>query len=184
MRRTTTLMTATLTASAAVLALAGPVTADDAPRWQRVPDQPPLVMEGCGATITFDEEVNRVRELVTETEEGLRILVKGKLLIRATTDDGRTGLLDASGPADIRLADGVGNVVLRGMSLLIATDEMVREAHEEAGLPELALVKGRVQIRDVFDEESGELISTEFVSLPRPGRRIVDVCTLLEDEDG
>jgi hypothetical protein len=151
-------------ALAAPLALlfASPATADQGP--------PPRPLDACGGTVTVETIVDTTRFI--ETKSGFQIVGNG--VVR---------LSDQNSSADIRIPGRVSfsgdetgtRIVLTGRNLLIPDTESLRAALADAGLPDIALITGRVVILETFDEETGTVTDRIVSATPK----VTDVCALL-----
>lgn len=152
-------------ASAAPLALsfASPAVADDGPPGNSVP--------ACGGTVTVETIVDTTRFI--ETKSGVEIV--GNCAV---------GLSDENSSVDIRIpgresfsADpsGATRIVLSGQNLLVPDTESLRQALADAGLPDIALISGRVVILETFDEKTGTVTDRIVSATPK----VTDVCALL-----
>ena len=165
------LMAAGLLSAGLVAGSAGPAMAKPP---IPVEPSPPLVVEACGTQVTLTDVVNKGR---IHTKKGSATTkTTGALKILATTPDGRSVLLNASGPAR-RTPTGTGfRLEARGQNISIALTEGERAIHEAIGLPVIALTSGPLDATLSFDETGQEIIS---IDLHRRPPRVVDVCDLL-----
>jgi len=160
-----------------VLALGVATPSSAAPKGDFEPlgDLPPQVVSACGTTLTIDEEVNRERIRVTETDTGAIIEIRGFLSISVVAADGRSATVNASGPITIT-ASATGNVVeLRGRNFITPGNPLQAAALAAAGLPLVSLTSGPISFQEVFGP-TGALLSTSVERVPPV---VVDVCTLL-----
>lgn len=136
--------------------------------WEKVPDADPYTSVNCGTTLTFTEVVNREwRRITTDADGTMHIQVTGAYKMRVTTKDGRTAMINASGPGFSTLTDaGVYTFDARGRNSLT----LDRYAQRVLGLPQDALVAGPVTIRVGAD---GSL------TLVRAPAHVWSVCDLL-----
>ena len=163
-------------AALVTLSLAGTsFAAQDESEWQPAEDYPPFTFAACGTQVTVDEGRNEVVERVVEQSNGTRIEFKGHLDLVLETADGRSAVVDASGPGKITITSTHTIVSMRGANLLMAVDAKGRRFHRENGLPTMALTEGPVLIHEVPGDEEGESTQT----LRRAPIHVVDACTLL-----
>jgi hypothetical protein len=144
---------------------ASPAAADEGP--------PPLTLSACGGTVTLEQIVDTTR--LIETKAGIQIVGNGvvQLSDRDSTIDVRIpGRVSFSSDAET----GVTRIVLTGQTLLIPDTEGLRTALADAGLPDIALIHGRVVIVENFDEETGTVTDRIVSATPR----VTDVCALLD----
>lgn len=161
-----------------VLALSVATPASAAPKgpWEPAGDNPPQVIQACGTTLIIDEEVQRERIRVTETDTGATIEIRGFLSISVVAADGRSVTVNASGPITIT-ASATGNVIeLRGRNFITPANPIQAAAFTAAGLPLVSLTSGPATFQEVVDPETGELLSASILRVPPV---VTDVCTLL-----
>jgi hypothetical protein len=113
--------------------------------WEKVPDSEPYVTQDCGTTLTFTETVNKEWQRVTMDEDGtFHIQVSGAYKLTVTTEDGRSAMLNASGPGfHTALPDGTYIFNARGLNWFSLTPEEAAEL----GLPEDAILSGPITVR-------------------------------------
>jgi hypothetical protein len=144
------------------LSFASPAVADEAP--------PPIL--GCGGGVSVEPIVDTTRFI--ETKSGLQIVGNGV----ARVSDGDSSVdVQIPGRASFSLdpATGATRIVLSGQILLIPDTESLATALADAGLPEIALVTGRVVILQTFDEATGTFTAEIVSATPH----VTDVCALL-----
>lgn len=152
--------------------------------------QEPFTFEGCGTQVTVSEEVNEVRERVTETDVAVIVEAEGRLIVRADTADGRTARIDASGPATFFIVNdedaGTSTFTgqFRGNTLILPFEDNAAQeaALEEAGIPQFALTVGTLLVQDVSEftpevDAPPKVISSEVLRVPNT---VIDACTLLK----
>ena len=134
------------------------------------------MIQACGTTLIIDEEVQRERIRVTETDTGATIEIRGFLSISVVAADGRSVTVNASGPITIT-ASATGNVIeLRGRNFITPANPIQAAAFTAAGLPLVSLTSGPATFQEVVDPETGELLSASILRVPPV---VTDVCTLL-----
>ncbi len=148
--------------TACVIASPSPASAQDA--------LPPV--EPCGstlvATVVKDTTNTREHEVFGQTT--------GNAVVELTDADSTVTL---NVPGRVRFGTGDrpqdARITLTGRTVLLPdTSLAVREAFREAGLPDIALITGRVVIDEAYNDE-GELTD---VDISYRGR-VTDVCALL-----
>jgi hypothetical protein len=148
------------------LAVATPASAEPVPP----PPLPPMC-DGEVLTIEFVRDTSRFHP----REFGFSVTGNG--IVRLSDGDSS---VDVRVPGRLSITDdpeaGTLTFVLSGRNLLFAETPAQREALEAAGLPEIALITGRVVIVSTFDPEE-ETVSEEIVSFTP---HVVDVCALLD----
>jgi hypothetical protein len=137
-------------------------------KWVKVPDAGPYTIRDCGTRVTVTEVVNREYQRVTTDADGTtHIQVRGAYKLRVTTKDGRTALINASGPGFHTLTEaGVYTFDGRGLNIF----NLDRMAQEALNLPALSVLSGPITVRVATD---GSL------TLVRAPAHVRDVCDLL-----
>jgi hypothetical protein len=179
--RRSVLVVVGVTAFALVLPV-GPASAAPKSKFERAQPQAPFPLPACGTTVTISEVANKVRERVTTTADGQTVInIRGHYVLRVTAEDGRTATINASGPADYTFsADGRRSLLqFKGQTVLFPFPDGSAEAaaQKAAGLPAFALTSGPIEIVDVLNPETGQVLTEEFTQTPG---HVVDVCSLLE----
>jgi hypothetical protein len=136
--------------------------------WEKVPSADPYTSVNCGTTLTVAEVVNREWQRITTDANGtMHIQVTGAYKLLITTEDGRSVLVNASGPGFHTLdAAGVFTFDARGLTIL----GLDPEAAQDLGLPLDAVLSGPFTVRVDADGTS---------TLVRAPAHIRDVCDLL-----
>lgn len=113
--------------------------------WEKISDADPYTSHDCGTTLTFTQVVNREWQRITTDADGtMHIQITGAYKWRVTTKDGRTAMINASGPSFSTLTDaGVYTFDARGLNSLT----LHPHAQRILGLPQDAVVAGPVTIR-------------------------------------
>jgi hypothetical protein len=172
-------------ASAATALLAVAATASPATAAKPEPITTPEFVElgeFCGSSITLTFVENNVKRSLVEGESGFTERLRGNFVIELTTDDGRSavlrtpGQLRIIGAGDSVTVSSIGRTFLALPPLSIPELEAQRDAQIEAGLPDLALITGRVDTAITLDPETGMEIDAEITY----SGRVIDVCELLE----
>ncbi len=137
--------------------------------WEKLPSADPYTSVNCGTTLTVTEVVNREWQRITTDANGtVHIKITGAYKVLITTEDGRSALVNASGPAFHTLdAAGVFTFNARGLTILGGLDP---EAAQDLGLPLDAVLSGPFTVRVNAD---GTL------TLVRAPAHIRNVCDLL-----
>jgi hypothetical protein len=137
-------------------------------------EHPPPIF-ACGGQITI--EVLKDTTNFKELDFGFQ--TAGNAVLRVSDGDSSV-LLRLPGRARVTFdpETGTSTQSLTGQTLLVPFTEEQRAAIEAAGLPELALIKGRVVITEEFNPETGEPISAQVVSHTP---NVTDVCALLDE---
>jgi hypothetical protein len=152
---------------AATLGTTGPAQARG-DTWVKVPDAGPYTIRDCGTRVTVTEVVNREYQRVTTDADGTtHFQVRGAYKLRVTTTDGRTALINASGPGFHTLTEaGVYTFDGRGLNIF----NLDRMAQEALDLPALSVLSGPITVRVDTD---GSL------TLVRAPAHVRNVCDLL-----
>jgi len=143
------------------LSVAAPAAAEVGP--------PPV--PACGGTVSVQTIVDTTQ--FVETKSGFQIVGNG--VVR---------LSDQNSSVDVRIPGrvsfstdktGATRIVLTGRNLLVPDTESLRTALADAGLPDIALVTGRVVVLETFDEATGTVTDRIVSASPH----VTDVCALL-----
>jgi hypothetical protein len=164
-------MKAALTAAATTILLAATAGTAQArgDGWEKVAPADPYTSVDCGTTLTVTEVVNREWQRVTTDADGItHIQVTGAYKVLITTEDGRSALVNASGPGFHSLdAAGVFTFDARGLTILGLTPEQA----QQLGLPLDAVLSGPFTVRS---DPDGTL------TLLRAPSHVRSVCGLLK----
>ncbi len=152
--------TALALTSAALMLMATTAAAQET---EPPPGPPPI--NACGTTPLMVEEV-KVNINQRENETGFG--ASGVFVLRISDEDSSV-VVRQSGSFSVKLTESGATVTNNGRTLLIPNDPALAEAIEEAGLPELPLIIGRVVIED--GPNGPEIVSVKG--------RVIDVCELL-----
>lgn len=152
--------TALALTSAALMLTAMPAAAQET---EPPPGPPPL--NACGTTLKVEEvKVNIHRR---ETKTGFAL--SGNFVLRISDEDSSV-VVRVPGHVSVKITETGATITNTGRTLLIG-DPALAEAIEEAGLPELPLIIGRVVIEDNLEGTAPEIVSVKG--------RVIDVCELL-----
>lgn len=161
---------------ALVLVVAAPSSAAPKGDWQPVEDTPPTVVSACGTTLTIDEAVSRQRVRVTGTADGALIEVRGFLSVSVTAADGRSAVVNASGPTTVTATSSSNLIELTGLNFIAGGTPVQAAAIEAAGLPAVSATSGPITLVETLDPVTGTPVSARVERVPPT---VVDVCTLL-----
>lgn len=152
---------------AATLSTTGPAQARG-DKWEKVPDAGPYTIRDCGTKVTVTEIVNREYQRVTTDADGtMHFQVRGAYKLRVTTADGRTAMINASGPGFHTFTEaGVYTFDARGLNIF----NLDRMAQRALNLPALSVLSGPITVRVSVD---GAL------TLVRAPAHVRNVCDLL-----
>ena len=153
------------------LALPTPALADS--HEEPPPSPPPPAL--CGGAV--EVELLRDRTRFKPLENGFQ--QQGSLRLRVSDKDSSVEL---NLPGRLRLADdpqsGVRTIVLSGRNLLLPATDGELAAVRRAGLPDIALVTGRVVLTEGIKPDGSIVPGSERVESFTP--RVTDVCALLD----
>ena len=153
------------------LALPTPALADS--HEEPPPSPPPPAL--CGGAVRV--ELLRDRTRFKPFENGFQ--QQGSLRLRVSDEDSSVEL---NLPGRLRLADdpqsGVRTIVLSGRNLLLPATDGELAAVRRAGLPDIALVTGRVVLTEGIKPDGSIVPGSERVESFTP--RVTDVCALLD----
>lgn len=146
------------------LSFASSASADEGP--------PPSSVHACGGTVTVETLVDTTR--FVETKSGFQIVGNG--VVRLSDEDSS---VDIRIPGRVSFgpdaATGGTRIVLSGRDLLIPDTKSLAAALADAGLPDIALITGRVVVVETFDEQTGTVTDRIVSATPH----VTDVCALL-----
>ncbi len=139
---------AALTSAALATAMLSAATAPAQARgdgWEKVPSADPYTSVNCGTTLIVTEVVNREWQRITTDANGTTHIQRtGAYKVLITTEDGRSVLVNASGPGFHTLdAAGVFTFDARGLTIL----GLDPEAAQDLGLPLDAVLSGPFTVR-------------------------------------
>lgn len=127
-----------------------------------LPGPPPI--NACDTSL----EVEVLKEVFQRRDTGTGFTTSGTLVLRISDDDSSV-VVRQSGRFSVRLSETGAAVTNTGRTLL--DNPGLVDAIEEAGLPGLPLIIGRVVIEDNLEGTSPEIVSIRG--------RVIDVCELL-----
>ena len=176
-------MRTSVIAAMAVLAVGATASPAVAAKPERVPT-PDAVEVGtfCGSEITLTFIKNNLKRSFVEGESSFTERLRGNFVVEVTTSDGRSavvrtpGLFRATGTGDRVTLNSIGRTLLVLPPEDIQEAEAQRDAQRAAGLPDLALITGRVDTVLTIDPTTG--LATDAV-ITYTGN-VTDVCDLLE----
>ena len=166
------LLSVATTASPAIAAKPEPVTTPDFVE----------LGEFCGSQITLTFIKNNLKRSFAEGESGFTERLRGNFVVEVTTSDGRSavvrtpGLFRATGTEDSVTLNSIGRTLLVLPPEDIPEAQAQRDAQRAAGLPDLALITGRVDTVLSINPTTG--LATDAV-ITYTGN-VTDVCDLLE----
>jgi len=97
-------------------------------------------------------------------------------VIEVTSGDGRSAVVRVPGQVRVTGTEDMVTISSIGRTLLVPLLEAEREAQREAGLPDLALVTGRVDSTLTLDPITGTPIDVDIAITGK----VIDACDLLE----
>jgi len=136
--------------------------------WEKVPDRGAFTVRACGTALRLTEVVNREyqRTTTTDADGTMHFQITGAYKVRVTAKDGRSALINASGPGFPTLTEaGVYTFDARGLNI-VYLNRMDRRA---LGLPALSVTSGPLTIR----------YKRGSVTLLRAPAHVRNVCDLL-----
>jgi len=145
------------------------------------PPPPPPMPELCGGVLDIELIVDRTK--FKPLENGFQ--QQGQAIVRISDEDSS---VDIRVPGRLVLTEDLGTglrtIVLSGQNLLVPVTEGQLDAQREAGLPDLALVKGRVVLTEQITAGGAEGPavpgSERVVSFTK---NVTDVCALLDEPE-
>ena len=154
--------------------LASPALADKPERLPFAPE--PVTFPGfCGGEgITLTELKNDAKSSFSGDEFGFTDRIRGNLVAEISSGE-RSVVLRLPGQARITADEDSFTFIGTGRTLFIPFTDEDFDAQREAGLPDLALVIGRVEDTATFDSTTGE-VEREITY----NGKVVDVCDWLE----
>ena len=141
------------------------LTATTAAAQETEPPPGPPPINACGTSL----EVEVLKEVFQRRDTGTGFTTSGTVVLRISDDDGSV-VVRQSGRFSVRLTETGATVTNTGRTLL--DNPGLAEAIEEAGLPGLPLIIGRVVIKDNLEGTAPEIVSIRG--------RVIDVCELLD----
>jgi flagellar basal body rod protein FlgG len=140
------------------------LTATTAAAQETEPPPGPPPINACGTTL----KVQVLKEDFQRRETKTGFALSGNLVLRISDEDSSV-VVRQSGRFSVKLTETGATVTNTGRTLL--DNPGLAEAIEEAGLPELPLIIGRVVIEDNLEGTAPEIVSVKG--------RVIDVCELL-----
>lgn len=141
-------LTSTLTLSLLALGAGPALAAGPKGPWVPVPRSDPYTLPLCGTQVTITEVANGERMRTSTAPDGTETTeVRGRYVVRYTAADGTSVTVNASGPGStVVRPDGSLEIHLTGGSTVLAGGPRTRAALAAAGLPELFLSHGPVDL--------------------------------------
>lgn len=172
----TRLVTLAAVLGVGVLGVGVPASPALADKPERLPmETEPMTFEGlCGGSITITELKNNAKQNFEGDEFGFEERVRGNIVARIDSGD-RSVVVRLPGLARITADEDSFTFLGTGRTLFIPVAEEQFESQRRAGLPDLALVIGRVEATTTFDPSTGEAVEEITYN-----GKVVDVCDLLE----
>ena len=131
-------------------------------------------IQACGTSVTLE----LIKDTTRFKEREFRFQASGNAVVRASDGDSS---VDIRVPGRVAITDdvetGVRTIVLTGSTLLLPETPGQAAALAAAGLPRLALIKGRVVLTERIDAQGMAVPGSERVVRFTPN--VTDVCALL-----